>query len=167
MNTQEYIEQTVGRLGDEGNEIIRIQFENGPVTVGFRSVFRSRWLTNFDLFTVLADCPEAGEASLSRLATQSLEYALRNRSQLLGMRNSTALTVFPVLVAGSVNAGAKANALARPPKLVGAFLFPAIIDLAANEIYSFTGKVVWGSLYVKWQRERLSSAVQPPISSGY
>ena len=165
MNPQEYIDQAVSRLESEGNEVSQISLESGPATAAFRSVFRTRWLTKFDLFTVLAGCPDASEPTISTLASEALEYAIRNRSRLFGMRNATALTVFPVLVASNVNDDAKSYALARPAKLAGAFTFPAIVDLAGNETYSYTGKVVWGSLYAKWQREQLSSTLGPPMRS--
>jgi hypothetical protein len=167
MNTGEYVEQTARYLEGADNEVIRVDLKSGPVTAAFRSVFRARWLTKFDLVTVLADCQEATDLGISTLTSESLEYAIRQRSRFLGTRNATAVTVFPVLVAGRVQPEAKTFALARPPKLDGAFVFPTIVDLAAGEIYSFSGKLIWGSLYAGWQRDQLAASLQPPVGVGH
>jgi len=148
-------------LRRDGNAVAEVQFPSGPIVVGTQSKFRLIWLASrLNLFTVVSWQPTATAELLTKLTVDSLSYANEMKGTFKGLQSG--LGVIPALVSEHVLADACQLAERRPAKHFAAFTLSVVIDLSANDTYSYAGQI-WGSVaLLPWVRKRISVTLPPP-----
>jgi len=158
MSPEEFVDRAAARMKADGSEVSSVPLSMGPAEVGYRGEFRMRWAaTKLHLFTVAVGVAEATPAMFGAVVTETLAYADATKGKMRGMQNGIA--VIPIVAATTVGAEATAAAEARPEKGMAAFLLPALVDLPAETVHTYTGRILWGSMYASWLRERLAAAM--------
>ena len=161
MNEAQYIAETRQRLAGDGSVVSDETLPSGAVLVGYQSQFKIKWgATKLHLFTIVAAVPEATAGGFDLLVRESLAYAKREKGQLRGLQ--TGVAVIPALVGATAHPNARAAAEGRPPKEFAAMALPAIVDLAAGQVYSYQGKILIGAIYAGFLRERLQTTLPAP-----
>jgi hypothetical protein len=121
--------------------------------------------TKLHFFATFVQVPQATPQVLGQLTTESLRHADLTRGALRGLQSG--LGVLPILVSENVCPEACAMAQRRPQTEFGALLLPAVVDAASGRTYSYTGRMLWGAVYLGWMRAQLAriTAVPTPAES--
>jgi hypothetical protein len=151
-----YLSALGDRLTADGCETDWAEWEETQVLVGRRSDKKVRWFgTRVHLFTVAASVPEVSAAVLSDFTGWALHYAKQNKGAGLPVSYGNVLTVFPVLVGGTVQTAAKdwARENMRLMELAVAGR-PVVVDTGAGDVTFYRGKPLHGRMFVKHTLEK-------------
>jgi hypothetical protein len=161
LTPEEYVRQTGERLLADGSEVSTVQLPSGSALVGYRGQFKLAWMaTKLHLFTVVVAVPQATASLLYTLTSESAQYAKSTKGALRGLQSGVA--VIPALVSYDVQPDAREYAQSRPEKAFALFHLPAVVDLAAGQTYSYTGRMIWGGIYASWLRAHLAATLPSP-----
>ncbi|MGH9280629.1 MAG: levansucrase [Acidimicrobiales bacterium] len=161
MDAAQYVQHTRQRLLADGNEVSDVVLRGGAVLIGYQSQFKMRWMaTKLHLFTGVAAVPQATAQAVAALSAEAIGYAKATKGQLRGLQ--TGVAAIPALVADEVTPDGRAAAEARPAKEFAAIVLPAVVDLRAGQVYSYTGTIVIGAVYAGFLRERVRTIFPAP-----
>lgn len=151
-----YLAALGDRLAADGCETNWAEWEGTRVLVGRRSDKKARWFgTRVHLFTVAAAVPEIDAAILSDFTGWAMHYAKQHKGAGLPGSYGNVITVFPVLVGGTVHAAAKDWAQGRMRCLELAVASrPVVVDTGAAEVTLYRGKPLHGRMFVKHTLEK-------------
>jgi hypothetical protein len=148
-------------MSADGSDVRWVTLRGGTVIMGYQSEFKIQWAaTKVHLFSAAAAVPLATPEGLASFTADVIQYAKNTKGQLRGLQ--TGVAVIATLVADTATPEARVAAVRRPHKEFAAMNFPAIVDLATESVYTYTGPIVLGSFYAGWIRKRLATAFPPP-----
>ena len=164
MEPDAYLKLAQQQLEKSGNRVSNVPLKDYTALVGYQSQFKWSWFaTKIHLFTVFIVIPELKATLYNDAVSQALDYGLQMKGTLRGLQVGVAVT--PIIVTQAVDTETQQIAEARPSKHFAAITTPAVIDITNNQLHTYTGKIVWGSAYTKWLRERMQAAL-PSIEPG-
>lgn len=158
MEPDAYLKLVSTQLEKDGNQVSTMQLKDYTALVGYQSKFKWSWFaTKLHLFTIFISIPELNSSLYNDALQQALDYGLQMKGKLRGMQVGVA--VLPVIVTQAVDTETQQLAESRPNKHYAAIITPAVIDITSNQLHTYTGKIIWGSAYTKWLRERLHASI--------
>ena len=146
-----YITALAERLAADGCETEGAEWQGGRVLVGRRSDKSARWgWTRVHLFTVAAGMPEVDAEALFGFTRWAMQYAKEHKGGGLPLSYGNVITVFPVLVGGTVHPAAKdwAREDVRVAELAVAAR-PVVVDTHTAEVALYRGKPLHGRMFAK------------------
>jgi hypothetical protein len=154
MDCDGYMNETSARMATDGYALTQANFALGAALIGYQHKFRLRWVaTKLHLFTIVIPVPVVTLDVVGQATEQSLEYAKRTKGKLRGLQ--TGVAVIPVLVAREIPPDVVANVRVRPKKRFAAITLPVVVDLQANTLHHYDGRLVWGAVYASWLNQRV------------
>jgi len=122
--------------------------ETREATYFTEDIFKVQWLANLRLITFITIADEIDFTDFNRYIFNCIETAKNLRSRLGGP-----YTLNCVVASEGVPQESKEFALKKPRGHVNFSEYPVIVDLAGREVYYYTGPIVRGILYEKFERE--------------
>lgn len=146
-----YLTALAERLRADGCRTDRADWQGRPVLVGTRSDKKVRWFgTRVHLLTVAAELPDVGARELADFTAWAMGYAKQNKGGTLPVGYGSVISVFPVLVGGTVRPEAKAWARQDVRLLeLAVAARPVAVDTGAGEVALYRGKPMHGRVFVK------------------
>jgi hypothetical protein len=133
-------------------------FDQEGVTVMQEDIFRLRWLSRVRFNSFVTNTDEIDARTLSDFTTICLGLARKARSKL-----GELIVVNGVVCADRVGEDAKAFALQRPKKRMTSDVYPILVDLSSGEMHYYTGSIIYGILYEKFEREYIDKHFSEPL----
>jgi len=134
--------------------------ETEQMTIFREGVFKLRWLSRvwFNSYITFAD-----ELDLDALKSYEMDcFTLARRTRnLMG----ELLVCNAVVVSGSVSEDAAEYARTRPTKSPMMSRYPVVVDLARGETHYYTGPILYGILYEKFEREYIHGHFALPLEA--
>ena len=132
--------------------------ETDEMTIFTEDIFKFRWMTNlrFNSFITLAD--ELDAATLNYYTLKCFGMAKQGRSKL-----GEPYVCNAAVISADVKQDAIDYALKRPRHHSNSSEYPIVIDLARGETYYYTGPIIHGILYEKFEREYINGHFAMPL----
>lgn len=158
MKPQVFLEAVQQKLSADGAQVTSVQLPSTQAVIGYTSQFRWKWFaTKLHLFTVAVYVPDLNAAVYTQLVKEATDYAYANRSKFHGLQVGLATNV--IIATRAVDTETTTIASNRPPKGFAKLTSTAVVNLVTAETHTYNGKIVWGSAYTSWLRERLAAAL--------
>ncbi|MDR1816581.1 MAG: hypothetical protein LBR00_07955 [Clostridiales Family XIII bacterium] len=152
MNYETYRNRVAATFPD------REPFEWEGITVFQEDVFRLYWLSRVRFFTFLADSEKIDLEELDNYARACVGYATKHRNKPAGI-----VVVNAALAAPKATKDALAFADARPRRRNTSDEFPVAVDLKKGEAHYYTGPIVYGLLYERFERAYIHRHLVAPL----
>lgn len=164
MSPDVYLDVVRQLMAADGCEVTQERVGSMPTMVGYRRQMRA--LTRMHIFTAVAQTDRVDEAGLRDFVEAVVNLGVERKGQWRGMQSG--VIVLPVLVAKTVEAGATAlTQKAYRLNLAGfaAMAQPAIVDLTADEVWTFRGTRLWGYAYNALIKQKYATYLPKPSAA--
>ena len=153
IDTDDYFEMVMKGFANVGN-----QFETETMTVITEEIFKIAWMTSvrFNNFITFADSIDLYRFQV--YVNECLNMTRQNRSKLGFPSVCNA-----VLITENAPKSVIDHALKRPAMHPNMTEYPIVIDLAKGESYFYTGIIIYGVLYAKFEREYIDGHFALPL----
>lgn len=158
-----YIAAVRGRFIADGCVVTEETIGSLPVVVGYRA--RVRLLTSMHIFAVASKTERIDEAGLRGYVDDVVSLALGRKGQWRGMQSG--VVVLPILVTEAVDAAAT-GLVQKAYRLnlngFAAMAQPAVVDVAAGQVWTFRGTRLWGYAFNSLIRQLYKSYLPDPAT---
>ena len=132
--------------------------DNEQATIFTEDIFRWRWMARLRMTSFIALADELSLSELKRYMMMCLQFARKNRSKL-----GEPLACIGVVMSSSVSREAVEYALMRPARHSSFDEFPVVVDLNKGEVHYYSGLILYGLLYEKFEREYIDGHFALPM----
>ena len=142
IKPEDYFDLVMKGFGDA------MQAESEDMTVLVEDIFKLRWMTRMRFYSFIAMADALDEATMRQYMMSCVQFSRKNRSKL-----GEPIVCNGVVMSGDVSRGAVEYALRRPALHTTMDEYPIVVDLKAGQVHYYTGPILYGILYEKFERE--------------
>ncbi|MCL1896460.1 MAG: hypothetical protein FWG03_07940 [Clostridiales bacterium] len=122
--------------------------ESEEMTVLTEDIFKLRWMTRVRFSSFIAMADSLDETMMRQYMMACVQMSKKGRSKL-----GEPIVCNGVVMSGDVSRGAAEYALRRPALHTTMDEYPIVVDLKAGQVHYYTGPILYGILYEKFERE--------------
>ena len=140
----------------QSRDLKALETENA--TMYQEDIFKLYWMARVRFSSFISTVDEADEAIVSQFTAMNMLAAKKNRSKL-----GELICVVSVVICDKVSDKVREMAETRPAKHSTASEYLVVVDLPKREIYYYTGPILYGVLYEKFEREYINGHFGLPL----
>ncbi|GID93401.1 hypothetical protein ACFQFC_16460 [Amorphoplanes digitatis] len=158
IDADTYLKGLADRLAGDGCAVTHEELG----LVGYKAQFKA--LSRMHVFLVAAKADRVGEAEVNGFTDAAVRLAVARKGKWSGAQSG--VIVLPVLVAAAADESAVALTRRAHRLNLGGFATmaqPAVVDLAAGQVWTFRGTRIWGYAFNSLIKQKYTRYLPEPV----